>query len=179
MHIETTPIEGLLIITPSVFEDERGYFMESYNHTKWFEKLQTEFVQDNESQSKKGVVRGLHFQIPPFQQAKLVRVVKGSVWDVAVDLRKKSPTYGKHFKVLLSAENKKQFFIPEGFAHGFAALEDETIFSYKCSCYYHPSSEGMLLWNDPDLGIDWGVENPFVSNRDQQAPKFATFQSPF
>lgn len=179
MQIETTFIEGLKIITPRVFGDSRGYFMESYNHEKWFDELQTEFIQDNESQSKKGVLRGLHFQKPPFAQAKLVRVVKGRVMDVAVDLRHSSPTFGQHFKIELSAENKKQFFIPAGFAHGFVALEDDTIFSYKCSNYYHPESEGIILWNDNTLNINWEIDNPLISERDLKGMKFIDFNSPF
>ena len=179
IHVENTFIEGLKIITPQVFRDERGYFMESYNHEKWEEILQTNFVQDNESNSSKGVLRGLHFQSPPNAQAKLVRVIKGSVMDVAIDLRKESITYGQHYKILLSAENKKQFFIPVGFAHGFIALENDTIFSYKCSNYYHPHSEGILLWNDPDLGVDWEIKNPIVSQRDANAEKFCNFRTPF
>jgi dTDP-4-dehydrorhamnose 3,5-epimerase len=179
MKQQTTPIEGLIVIEPRVFGDSRGYFMESYNHEKWFEILKTEFIQDNESQSAAGVLRGLHFQKPPNAQAKLVRVVKGSVLDIALDLRKNSPTYGQHFKILLSAENKTQFFIPAGFAHGFLALENDTIFSYKCSNYYFPQSEGCILWNDSDLNIDWGINNPLVSDKDMMGTKFKDFISPF
>ncbi len=179
MQIENTKIQGLKIISPKVFGDERGYFMESYNHEKWFEFLNTLFIQDNESLSSSNVLRGLHFQNPPHSQAKLVRVVRGSVWDIAVDLRKESPTYGQHVKVFLSGENKKQFFIPEGFAHGFIALEDDTVFSYKCSQYYHPHAEGILLWNDPDLAIDWGTHEPLVSERDRKGMKFSSFRSDF
>jgi len=179
MQIETTPIEGIKIITPKVFGDNRGYFMESYHHEKWFEELHTHFIQDNESQSTAHVLRGLHFQNPPHAQDKLVRVVKGSVWDVAVDIRKDSLTYGQHVKVFLSAENKKQMFIPAGFAHGFIAMEEGTIFSYKCSQYYHPHAEGILLWNDPDLGIDWGTHDPLVSERDNKGMRFSTFRSEF
>lgn len=179
MQIEQTPLQGLVIITPKVFQDHRGYFMESFHQEKWEEALQTHFVQDNESQSLQGVLRGLHFQKPPFAQAKLVRVIQGSVLDVAVDLRKNSPTYGQYFKIMLSAENKKQFFIPEGFAHGFVALEDHTIFSYKCSNYYHPASEGILLWNDKDLNIDWEIQQPITSDRDNNGQAFSSFQSVF
>ncbi len=179
MQIEKTPIQGLLVLTPQVFTDDRGYFMESYNHKKWNEFLKTEFLQDNESLSQKGVLRGLHFQKPPFSQAKLVRVVKGSVLDVAVDLRKSSSTYGQHYKVLLSAENKKQFFVPEGFAHGFLCLEDDTLFLYKCSQYFHAASEGVIQWNDTTIGIEWGIENPIISERDALAPSFNSFQTPF
>ena len=179
MTIEKTNIQGLLIITPRVFKDERGYFMESYNHERWNEVLNIDFVQDNESVSKKGVIRALHFQNPPYAQDKLVRVVKGSVLDIAVDLRKKSPTYGEHFKILLSAENKKQFFIPKGFAHGFVALEEGTIFAYKCSEYYHAESEESIIWNDTDLNIDWGIDKPLISDRDAGAQKFVNFVTKF
>ncbi len=179
MQIEKTNIEGLLVITPRVFNDNRGYFMESYNHAQWFKSLGVSFVQDNESLSKKGVLRALHFQNPPFAQDKLVRVVKGAVLDVAVDLRIDSPTYGQHYKIILSAENKKQFFIPKGFAHGFLALEEGSIFSYKCSNYYHAESEENILWNDPDIGIDWGVKNPLISERDAKATLFRDYQSQF
>ncbi len=179
MLVENTPIEGLKIITPKVFGDARGYFMESYNHDRWFQVLNVHFIQDNESKSSKNVLRGLHFQVPPFAQDKLVRVISGSVLDVAVDLRKESKTYGQHYKILLSNENKKQFFIPAGFAHGFLALEDDTIFSYKCSNYYHPSSEGILLWNDIDLKIDWGNIDFLISERDQNGLNFKGFNSPF
>lgn len=179
MQIDNTTIQGLLILTPKVFQDKRGYFMESYNHEKWNPILKTSFVQDNESLSQKGVLRGLHFQKPPYAQAKLVRVVKGSVLDVAVDLRTSSPTYGEHFKIILSAENKKQLFIPAGFAHGFLCLEDDTIFSYKCSQYYHSKSEDVIKWDDSNIGIDWDIENPIVSDRDTQASSFNSFKTPF
>ena len=179
MQVENTTIKDLLILTPKVFKDERGYFMESYNHKKWERLLKTDFVQDNESLSEKGVLRGLHFQKPPYAQAKLVRVVRGSVLDVAVDLRKSSPTYGQYFKIILSAENKKQFFIPAGFAHGFLCLEDDTIFSYKCSEYYHSESEVIIQWSDASIKIDWGINNPLVSERDTKAASFSTFETPF
>jgi len=179
MQIEQTYIQDLRIITPKIFSDKRGYFMESYNHNKWFHELETVFVQDNESLSDKDVLRGLHFQKPPFAQAKLVRVIKGSVLDVAVDLRTASKTYGQHFKTMLSEENKKQLFIPKGFAHGFLCLEDNTVFSYKCSDYYHAEAEDLLAWNDSDLAIAWGIEKPIVSERDANARNFNTFNSPF
>jgi len=179
MQVENTTIKDLLLLIPKVFKDKRGYFMESYNHEKWANLLKTDFVQDNESLSEKGVLRGLHFQKPPYAQAKLVRVVKGSVLDVAVDLRKSSPTYGEHFKIILSAENKKQLYIPKGFAHGFLCLEDDTIFSYKCSQYYHSESEAIILWNDASIGIDWGINNPLVSERDTNASSFSAFKTPF
>lgn len=179
MYIEKTPIKDLQLLSPKVFNDTRGYFMESYNHKICFEKLHTDFVQDNESLSQKDVLRGLHFQKPPYAQAKLVRVIRGSVLDVAVDLRKLSPTYGQHFKTILSAENKKQLFIPAGFAHGFLCLENNTIFAYKCSQYYDAASEDLIVWNDADLGIDWGIKNPLVSERDEEARSFKSFKSPF
>lgn len=180
MKIIKTEIEGLLIIDPVVFRDDRGYFFESYNIEKMRAAgIEIDFVQDNQSSSMKDVVRGLHFQTPPFAQAKLVRVVKGSVVDVAVDIRKNSPTYGKHVSVLLSADNFRQFYLPEGFAHGFVALEDDTVFSYKCSALYNKESERCIVFNDPDLGIEWNVENPVVSEKDLQGECFAGFSSPF
>lgn len=179
MQIETTPIKDLLILTPKLFKDDRGYFMESYNHKEWSKHLAVDFIQDNESMSSKGVLRGLHFQKPPYAQDKLVRVIKGRVLDVVVDLRKLSATYGQHFKIVLSAENKKQLFIPKGFAHGFLTLEDASIFSYKCSQDYNGKSEGSLLWNDPNLAIDWDISNPILSQKDRIAEKFTTFNSPF
>jgi len=154
MILEQTEINDVILITPRVYKDERGYFMESYNQKKVDKLIKDKFVQDNESVSGKNVLRGLHLQLPPFEQAKLIRVVKGSVLDVAVDLRKDSTTYGKHFKHLLSGENKKQLYIPKGFAHGFLSLEDDTILYYKCSNYYHADSERSIAWNDPSLAID-------------------------
>ena len=180
MEIIKTSIEGLLIIKPDVFKDERGYFFESYNRERFAkEGLTMNFVQDNESKSSKGVLRGLHFQKPPYAQGKLVRVVKGSVMDVAVDLRKDSPTYGKWESVVLSEDNKLQFWIPEGFAHGFVTLEDETVFNYKCTNIYNKESEGSLLWNDPDINIDWNIENPILSEKDKVSPLFKNFETPF
>ena len=180
MEIIKTSIEGLLIIKPDVFKDERGYFFESYNKERFTkEGLTMNFVQDNESKSSKGVLRGLHFQKPPYAQGKLVRVVKGSVMDVAVDLRKDSPTYGKWESVVLSEDNKLQFWIPEGFAHGFVTLEDDTIFNYKCTNVYNKESEGSLLWNDPDINIDWNIENPILSEKDKVSPLFKNFEPPF
>ena len=173
-------IEGLEVIEPDVFEDDRGYFFESYNYEEFNKNGITDvFVQDNQSKSQKNVLRGLHFQKPPYAQAKLVRVVQGSVLDVAVDLRKDSKTYGQYCSVVLSAENKKMFFIPEGFAHGFLTLEDGTIFSYKCSNVYHAESEDSLLWNDTDVSIDWGIDLPILSEKDIQANSFDQFKSPF
>ena len=157
--IKVTPceIEGLYVIEPKVFPDSRGYFMETYNENDFKEEgLNMRFVQDNQSMSVKGVLRGLHFQ-KQFPQGKLVRVIRGAVFDVAVDLRASSKTYGKWFGVELTAENKKQFYIPEGFAHGFLVLSDEAEFVYKCTDFYHPGDEGGLLWNDPDIGIQWPI----------------------
>ena len=168
--VETCEIEGLKIITPEVHGDARGYFMEVYNFNDFKEAgIDQVFVQDNQSASKRGVLRGLHFQIQ-YPQAKLVRVVSGEVFDVAVDLRKGSATYGKWHGVRLSAENKKQFFIPQGFAHGFVVLSDYAEFAYKCTDFYHPNDEGGLLWSDPDIGVEWGVESPILSNKDTTSP---------
>ena len=181
MKISTGGIAGLIVIEPNVFGDERGYFFESFNEESWREHVGfvPDFVQDNESMSTKGVLRGIHFQNPPDEQGKLVRVIKGSVLDVAVDLRKNSPTYGKHEKVVLSGENKRQFYVPPGFGHGFLTLEDETIFSYKCTQYYNPQNESGILWNDPELSIDWGINNPLISEKDKSQQKFSNFVSPF
>ncbi len=180
MQITLTHIEGLLVIQPKVFSDDRGYFYEPYNKRAFAEAgITTEFVQDNQSLSQAGVVRGLHFQNPPYAQAKLVRVIQGAVWDVAVDIRKNSPTYGKHFGLELNAENKTMFYIPEGFAHGFATLKDNTVFFYKCSNYYHKVSEDCLLWNDEDIAIPWDVINPKLSDKDSKAKAFKGFKSMF
>ncbi len=171
MNIITTEIEGLLILEPKVFGDERGYFFESFSQREFEEKVcKTVFVQDNESKSGYGVLRGLHFQKPPFEQAKLVRVVKGKVLDVAVDIREDSPTFGKHVSVELSEENKRQMFVPRGFAHGFAVLSEEAIFQYKCDNYYMPQAEGGILWNDPALNIDWKIpmEDVILSEKDKK-----------
>lgn len=155
ISVETCEIEGLKVITPTVFGDERGYFMETYNYNDFKNAgIDVQFVQDNQSSSKKGVLRGLHFQIH-YPQAKLVRVVSGEVFDVAVDLRSGSATYGKWFGVLLSAKNKKQFFIPENFAHGFIVLSENAEFAYKCTDFYHPNDEGGLAWNDPEIKVNW------------------------
>lgn len=181
MNITTTKIEGLLIIDPKVFKDKRGYFFESFNEKKWSEHFKTppSFVQDNESLSHKDVLRGLHFQAPPNGQGKLVRVIKGSVLDVAVDIRSESPTYGQHISVKLSEDNKKQFYIPKGFAHGFLTLEDNTIFSYKCTDFYNAGSEDGIAWNDSTLNIDWGVENPLISEKDKVYKDFRNFMTPY
>lgn len=182
MNVIRTEIEGLAIIEPRVFEDSRGYFFESFSERDFAEQVApVKFVQDNESKSSYGVVRGLHFQKPPHAQAKLVRVVKGRVLDVAVDLRSGSPTYGRYFAVELSAENKRQFFIPKGFAHGFSVLSDEVIFQYKCDSYYAPHSEGSVLWNDPEIGVDWGIpeEDVQLSDKDRKSPLFKDLEKIF
>ncbi|MFT6719171.1 MAG: dTDP-4-dehydrorhamnose 3,5-epimerase [Sphingobacteriales bacterium] len=181
MEIIAEPLPGLLVLKPRVFGDHRGYFFESFSDAFWHQKLgkKPHFVQDNQSKSSKGVLRGLHFQKPPVAQSKLVRVSQGSVFDVAVDLRKNSPTYGQWFGETLSEENHLQMYIPEGFGHGFLTLEDNTTFQYKCGDYYAPETEGAVLWNDPTLNIDWGISNPQLSEKDQQAPLFTNFESPF
>lgn len=179
MILEKTHIEDIILLTPRVYEDDRGYFMEAYNQKKVEILIKEQFVQDNESVSQKGVIRGLHFQLPPYAQSKLIRVVKGSILDVAVDLRKDSSTYGQHFKQVLSGENKKQLYIPIGFAHGFLSLEDDTILNYKCSDYYNAGAEASILWNDPELNIDWGIDEPILAEKDQMAENFVTFENPF
>jgi len=180
MEIIKTPIEGLLVIKPTIFGDDRGYFFESWSKESFAKNgLDLDFVQDNQSLSSKGVLRGLHFQNPPFAQGKLVRVIKGSVLDIAVDIRKDSHTYGQHFSIELTEENKIIFWIPPGFAHGFITLEDDTIFTYKCTGVYNAVSEGSLLWSDTDLNIDWGVENPSISDKDLVAGSFKNFESQF
>jgi dTDP-4-dehydrorhamnose 3,5-epimerase len=180
MNIITTPIAGLLVIEPKVFKDHRGYFYESYNATAFKEAgIDAVFVQDNQSLSQKGILRGLHFQAPPHAQGKLVRVIKGAVLDVVVDIRKASPTYGRHYSIELTEDNFKMFWIPEGFAHGFLTLENNTLFSYKCTDVYNKASEGGLLWNDPELNIDWGISNPVLSEKDTQNPTLKDFSSPF
>lgn len=179
MLIENTPIKDLMLITPNIFGDERGYFMETYNKKRLGKAIKVAFVQDNESLSQKGVLRGLHFQKPPFTQAKLIRVIFGSILDVAVDIRKDSETYGQHFKHILSSENRKQLYIPAGFAHGFLCLEDNTIVNYKCSEFYNKNSEASLLWNDVELNIDWGMKDPILAEKDKLAEKFSTFENPF
>lgn len=158
MEVIKTDIDGVVIIEPRIFRDDRGYFFESFSQRDFQEKVcNTVFVQDNESKSSYGVLRGLHFQKTPYAQSKLVRVIKGAVLDVAVDIRKGSPTFGQHVAVELTGENHRQFFIPRGFAHGFSVLTDEVIFQYKCDNFYAPQSEGALAWDDPDLGIDWRI----------------------
>ena len=171
IKVTTCEIEGLCVIEPTVFKDERGYFMETYNQNDFKEAgLDMVFVQDNQSMSTRGVLRGLHYQ-KQFPQGKLVRVVRGTVFDVAVDLRTGSKTYGNWFGVELSAENKKQFYIPEGFAHGFLVLSDEAEFVYKCTDFYHPGDEGGMAWNDPEIGVEWPIEEGMeliISEKDQK-----------
>ena len=180
MEIIKTPLEGLLVIKPKIFGDDRGYFFESWSKKSFTEVgLDLDFVQDNQSLSSKGVLRGLHFQNPPYAQGKLVRVIKGAVLDVAVDIRKDSPTYGQYFSLELSEENKIIVWIPPGFAHGFVTLEDSTIFTYKCTEVYNKESEGALLWNDKDLNINWKVNAPLVSKKDLAADNFKNFVSEF
>ena len=182
MEVIKTKIPGVVIIEPRLFPDARGYFFESFSKREFEEKVgKIEFVQDNESKSSYGVLRGLHFQKPPYAQSKLVRVVKGAVLDVAVDIRKGSPTYGQHVAVELTEDNHLQFFIPQGFAHGFAVLTDEVIFQYKCDNFYAPASEGAIAWDDPDLGIDWRVpaEKVILSEKDRRHPRLKEIESPF
>lgn len=178
MNIIKTAIEGVVIIEPKVFGDERGYFFESFSQKQFQEEVcDTTFVQDNESKSSYGVLRGLHFQKGEYAQAKLVRVVKGKVLDVAVDIRKGSPTFGKHVSVELTEENKRQFFVPRGFAHGFVVLSDEAIFQYKCDNFYAPEHEGGIAWNDPELGIDWKIkhEDALLSGKDKLNQSLQSF----
>lgn len=182
MEIIKTDIEGLIIIKPQIFKDSRGYFFESFSQREFNEKVTPiQFVQDNESCSSYGVMRGLHFQKPPYSQSKLVRCVKGSVLDVAVDIRKGSPTYGKHVAVELSAENHLQFFIPKGFAHGFAVLSEEAIFQYKCDEFYTPKSEGGIQLMDESLGINWPISanDAILSDKDKKYPKLSEITSDF
>lgn len=182
MEIINTAIDGVVIIEPRIFTDARGYFFESYSKREFDEKVcPVDFVQDNESCSTRGVMRGLHFQRPPFTQAKLVRCVKGRVLDVAVDIRKGSPTYGKHVAVELSEENHRQFFVPRGFAHGFAVLSDVAVFQYKCDNYYAPQADGGISIADASLGIDWQIDpaEALLSEKDTKHPLLADFDSPF
>lgn len=181
LRIQAEKLSGLYSIYPKVFTDERGYFFETYkaeNYAQICENLT--FVQDNISMSAKGTLRGLHFQAPPFAQGKLIQVLQGAVLDVVVDIRRSSPTYGQHFKMVLSAENATQLYIPPGFAHGFLALEDHTLFSYKCTAPYHQASEGCINFNDPDLCIDWELTDlPLLSPKDALGESFFAFQTPF
>ena len=175
MQFIKTDIEGLVEVIPQKFHDSRGYFFESYNSNTFTEGgLDISFVQDNQAFSPKGVLRGLHLQLDPYAQAKLVRILVGRVIDVAVDLRKDSPTFGKSYAVELDSESQKMLFIPKGFAHGYVTLED-TVFFYKCSDFYHKESESGVIWNDPDLNIDWGIKSPIISDKDLKLPTFEEF----
>jgi len=182
MKLIKTHIEDLVVLEPNIFGDDRGYFFEPYNQ-KWFDEniCKTVFVQDNESKSSKGVLRGLHFQKPPMAQAKLVRVIEGEVLDVAVDLRKESPTYGESYSLILNETNKKQLFVPRGFAHGFAVLSETAIFVYKVDNWYSPENEGGIMWDDTTLKIDWKLEleEVLLSSKDKELEKFNEFESPF
>lgn len=183
MEVIKTAIEGVLIIEPKVFGDKRGYFFESFNAKEFSEKtgLNITFVQDNESRSCYGVLRGLHFQLPPYTQSKLVRVVKGRVLDVAVDIRKGSPTYGKHVSCELTEDNHRQFYVPKGMAHGFCVLSDDAVFQYKCDNFYHPEVDGGISILDESLGIDWGipVDIAVLSDKDTKHPRLKDFVTPF
>lgn len=176
MEISKTEIDGLLVIVPKAFSDDRGFFMETYNRDRYEQAgISESFVQDNVSVSKKGTLRGLHYQAPPFAQGKLVQVLHGTALDIAVDIRSGSPTFGKHVAIELSAENKKQFWIPAGFAHGFVALEDDTIFSYKCTNVYSPEHDRGILWSDPQIGIEWPFAESelLISDKDKKHPLLA------
>ncbi len=182
MNIIETPIKDLVIIEPKVWKDDRGYFFESYNQEVLKKAgITAEFVQDNQSYSHKGALRGLHAQAIPYAQGKLVRVIQGKVLDVAVDIRKNSPTFGEHFKIELSGENNTMFYVPPGFLHGFVTLEDKTIFSYKCTNLYQKDAEVGVIWNDKDLGIDWGIaaSDALISPKDAILPAFKDIVSPF
>lgn len=180
MIFTPTNIPDVIEIQPNVFEDQRGHFFEFYHKERFKQAgIVCDFVQDNQSSSLKNVLRGLHFQVPPFAQAKLVRVLSGAVLDVVVDIRKNSSTYGKHVALLLNDSKKNMMFIPEGFAHGFVTLEDHTIFQYKCSNYYNKESEDCILWNDLDLNINWNTQNPIVSEKDKFGKAFQDFITPF
>jgi dTDP-4-dehydrorhamnose 3,5-epimerase len=180
MEITETFLKGLFVIKPKVFEDARGYFFESYNANQFAASgLNLNFVQDNQSLSQQGVLRGLHFQNNPHAQGKLVRVITGAVLDVALDIRKNSPTYGQWFSLELTEQNKWMMYIPEGFAHGFATLKDNTVFSYKCTQFYNKASEDCIIWNDKDLAIDWQVKNPLLSEKDLMGKVFKDFVSLF
>ncbi len=180
MYLTPTPFSGLYLIRPKVFADERGYFFEAWNRQQFTDaSIPSDYVQDNQSGSMANVVRGLHFQVPPHAQGKLVRVIRGAVLDVVVDLRRDEPTFGQHFSTRLTAENHHMLYIPEGFAHGFRTLQDDTVFFYKCTRYYNKESERTIQWNDPDLLIDWGTDKPVLSGKDQHAMLFRDFKSPF
>ena len=180
MTITETELKGLLLLKPTVFEDQRGYFFESFNQKEFANKgLDLNFVQDNQSKSQKNVLRGLHFQNPPFAQGKLIHVIKGAVLDIALDIRSSSPTYGHHFSIELNEKNNLILYIPPGFAHGFLTLEDDTIFTYKCTEFYNAEAESAILWNDEVLHINWGIDNPVLSDKDQVAITFSQFNTPF
>jgi dTDP-4-dehydrorhamnose 3,5-epimerase len=182
LKVVNTHIEGLVVIEPSVFGDERGYFYESFNKNKFIEAgFNFEFIQDNEAMSSKGVLRGLHFQLPPYSQTKLIRAISGQVLDVAVDLRKDSKTYGKHFSIVLSGENKKQVLVPKGFAHGYAVISDFATVAYKVDDIYMPSHERSILWKDETLNIDWMINDThaILSEKDKNAIRFNEFETPF
>ncbi|GAB3303869.1 dTDP-4-dehydrorhamnose 3,5-epimerase family protein [Hymenobacter tenuis] len=180
MEIKHHALAGVVEFTPRVFGDARGAFFESFSQKIMHEAgVDVDWVQDNQSRSMRGVLRGLHFQRPPYAQAKLVRVAQGRALDVVVDIRRDSPTYGQHLAVELDATRFNMLYVPIGFAHGFAALEDDTLFLYKCSNYYQPSSEGGLIWNDPQLNINWELSEPVISPKDQIQPSLAEFDSPF
>ena len=180
MEVKQIDIEGPLVIKPDVFGDHRGYFLESFNAEVYNQMgLNASFCQDNQSMSSKGTLRGLHFQAPPFSQGKLVRVAQGKVLDVIVDIRKSSPTFGKHFIIELDSIDHTMLWVPPGFAHGFLTLEDNTIFCYKCTAYYNKASEGSLRWDDNDLNINWGTKDVIISEKDKNAPLFSQFNSPF
>lgn len=183
INVIKTNIEGVFILEPKVFGDARGYFLESFNAREFAEKtgLNITFVQDNESRSHYGVLRGLHFQLPPYTQSKLVRVVKGKVLDIAVDIRKGSPTYGKYASCELTEDNHRQFFVPKGMAHGFVVLSEDAVFQYKCDDFYHPEAEGAIAWDDSDINIDWGIPaiDICLSEKDKQHSNLRDFESPF
>lgn len=181
MQIERTELEGVLVLTPRVFADDRGRFQETWSQRAFADAtgLEVDFVQDNESRSAASVVRGLHFQAPPHAQGKLVRCPKGRVLDVVVDIRRASPTFGRHFTVELTPGNARQVWVPPGFAHGFASLEEDSVLQYKCTDYYAPECEGDLRWDDPVLGIDWRVKDPLLSPKDAVATPWSALESPF
>lgn len=180
MEIIQEPLPGLLVLKPKVFADHRGHFFESFRSDFFTSHgIDADFVQDNQSLSNKGILRGLHFQRPPHAQDKLVRVVAGAVLDVVVDIRRSSPAYGRSFSIELTASNFLMVFIPKGYAHGFVTLEDATIFQYRCTDYYHPETEGGILWSSPSLNINWNTEDPVLSDKDKVHPDFSVFESPF
>ncbi len=180
MNFIDTGIPDLFVIQPRVFEDDRGYFFECFREDAFSQKnIDVKFIQDNQSKSQQGVLRGLHYQSPPHAQGKLVRVIKGAVLDVVVDIRRSSPTYGKTFSIELTEKNNTLLWVPAGFAHGFSTLENDTIFHYKCTNYYNKEAEGCILWNDASLNINWKVSNPVLSEKDKSGTAFTQFVSPF